>query len=863
MHPQQDFIVIDTEGKNELREIAIIDSKGKLIYEAFAKEHHKNDERVLNLKPLREIVVDFLKFPKTKLIIFHYAKHDIQVLKNSCRKVGLPWKNLTFECSCELAKASFPGLASYSLEYLSKHLNLKVNQSYFDVNLAHIARYDAEFTYQLYLKLMAQAPKAPLLDTLRDKPNPFGSSRVDNPFQDHVDFKEIYQDEFEILKSVITDIKHDKNHQSKGAIVIGEPGSGKTHLMMRLAKELLKVNRLLFIRQPNNPDSVLYHTYSRILESFIQKVPDSNYTQLEHLLANSFVKLISTTRIISLNNRDREILSAVQKGNLKIYEILGAEGTQRKREYWQHIERRTNEWWANEYGVAGYSAQIIKGIVKYCSYSDSRKKEIVTRWLAANELTQEETDFIGLNNWKEEISKEEFSLQAISVFSKLSLLDEPLIIVFDQLEGLGLKHNESLLVRFGEAVKEIFTHVPNSLIILNLFPDRWEQFKEIFDDSILRRISQYKVRLQMPIREKIQKILQIKAQEIGLNIENLFNGAELEIIFNQQSIGSVLNRASDYYQYKVHNVPLPESSSSPSKPIVSEAVQERLTLLENEIAKLQKKAGSSFRADQEDMDALCQTLQELDNDFTDWKQVVTNLVEDVQSLYIKTDELEQKTKELDKKLKKEKREGEGEEVYRNPLILYLQRQKTLIEQEYTEPKIISDSDDVGKLRTIAQIFKDFKYFELYSLRLGGKKLPEHLVIQSEHQSIAIGFLQINGGSFTARIQNWNELVLRHKKDTSFKILRDQKPFKILRDRRQPGITGRVGRDEIEKLNNSSNGSFIIMEQEDRIKFELIYKLIIDIQERNVYFDLEDALPDLIDYLDNYWLINLFEQFENI
>jgi hypothetical protein len=36
MQAQQDFIVIDTEGKNELREIAVIDSQGKLVYEAFA-----------------------------------------------------------------------------------------------------------------------------------------------------------------------------------------------------------------------------------------------------------------------------------------------------------------------------------------------------------------------------------------------------------------------------------------------------------------------------------------------------------------------------------------------------------------------------------------------------------------------------------------------------------------------------------------------------------------------------------------------------------------------------------------------------------------------------------------------------------
>lgn len=65
--------------------------------------------------------------------------------------------------------------------------------------------------------------------------------------------------------------------------------------MMRLANELLRVNRLLFIRQPNNPDLVLYHTYSRILESFFETVLDGQYTQLEYLLANSFVKLISTT----------------------------------------------------------------------------------------------------------------------------------------------------------------------------------------------------------------------------------------------------------------------------------------------------------------------------------------------------------------------------------------------------------------------------------------------------------------------------------------------------------------------------------------------------------------------------------------
>jgi hypothetical protein len=75
-------------------------------------------------------------------------------------------------------------------------------------------------------------------------------------------------------------------------------------------------------------------------------------------------------------------------------------------------------------------------------------------------------------------------------------LDEPLIIIFDQLEALGLKHHEQLLFAFGEAIKEIFTHVPNSLVILNLFPDRWEQFKSMFDGAIIDRVSQNQLYLQ-------------------------------------------------------------------------------------------------------------------------------------------------------------------------------------------------------------------------------------------------------------------------------------------------------------------------------------------------------------------------------
>ena len=150
----QDFIVIDTEGNDYIREIAVINQQGALIYEAFAQEYFKNNEIKRNLKPLKQIISDFLQIAQGKLIICHFAQHDRQVLHQSCLKTEIKQPKLEFDCSVQLSQQYFPHLPSYSLVYLSKKLGLKVNQKFFNPEQAHTARYDAQFTYQLYCKIL-------------------------------------------------------------------------------------------------------------------------------------------------------------------------------------------------------------------------------------------------------------------------------------------------------------------------------------------------------------------------------------------------------------------------------------------------------------------------------------------------------------------------------------------------------------------------------------------------------------------------------------------------------------------------------------------------------------------------------------
>jgi len=320
MKTTKNFIVIDTEGQPILRELAIVNYQGELIYEAFAENHPQSPKIPHRTKPLKQILKEFVEIAQSQLIVCHYAQHDIEVLRNTFKAVGIASPQLDFQCSFELAQRYLPQLNSHSLEALSKHLRLKLDGQFFIRDAAHRAKYDALFTYQLYKHIVNEYLKK----ELKAQPNPFGSSRVDTPFQEHPDFRGIFAEECDRLKAILADIKLDPNHQTKGAVVIGEPGSGKTHLMMRLAKDLLTKNRLLFIRQPNNPDTVLFHTYSRILESLIQIVPNSIHTQLEYLLANSFAEIIKSTDpyFTARTQKDEKILQLIQGGNLKLFSDL-------------------------------------------------------------------------------------------------------------------------------------------------------------------------------------------------------------------------------------------------------------------------------------------------------------------------------------------------------------------------------------------------------------------------------------------------------------------------------------------------------------------------------------------------------------
>ena len=551
-----DFVVVDTEGKDIITEIAIINSLGELIVEEFIDNN------------LVEVLDRIKPILTQNRVVAHSALYDRDILLNSYKSIGRKIKIDTI-CTFEKAREIFSNRNSYSLKDLSISLFLKHQNCFFDPSLAHRASYDAIFTYLLYKKLLSVENSYRIAKDI----NPFSSSKVDNPFQNHFDDTHLYKDEFKNLLNIVEEIKKDRNNQSKTAIVIAEAGNGKTHLMMRFLNRVSNTNRFLFVGKPNDKNRILFHTYTKILESFIQKIDDSPYTQLEYLLAKSFSSIY-----IQMASKNSKSIEALKENHLNIYQKFGRDGSDAKRNNWLKIEKTMIKWYVNLYGDDIISINLLKALIKYTFYKDDNKKNIVINYLSGKDLQEEKLKSVGLESWSD-IHIEEFSLKAISLFGKLSIFDEPLIISFDQLEAMS--SDRELLLNFGESIKELITHTKNSLIILNLFPQRYREYQSIFDGSFIDLISQNQITLQRPDHTQLKLMLKERAKSYGINLEDIFmDNLIYKDILKHSSIRKILNSSSDYLKLYVHNIPLPK--------VIELTIEERYDLLLKRIEKLEK-----------------------------------------------------------------------------------------------------------------------------------------------------------------------------------------------------------------------------------------------------------------------------------
>lgn len=325
---------------------------------------------------------------------------------------------------------------------------------------------------------------------LNDNP-PTILDRVNNPWDRVPDVEEYNQAAYNrivrALKSLKSTARPEAGASSQGILVLGEPGMGKTHLLNRVAQTLSGSNHILFIGRPNWESSVARHIWTNAITSLARSIPGTTgeWSQLETLLANVFTAVLvheyESNRASSATQeqRRRDIVTRLKADPYNLFTIVG-EGTQRQANL-EWLRNHTLRYLSSRHPEVDPS--LAHMLITYCFVVEPERRRQIQLWLQGHELDADWARALGVQATWEPIDeqsggaglsqrREEQALRAIRTLGVLTGYYQPLILAFDELEGL---HRDEILTRrWADVVQQIFTTTPNLLVVTCLLPDVWE-----------------------------------------------------------------------------------------------------------------------------------------------------------------------------------------------------------------------------------------------------------------------------------------------------------------------------------------------------------------------------------------------------
>jgi Cdc6-like AAA superfamily ATPase len=347
--------------------------------------------------------------------------------------------------------------------------------------------------------------------TILENDPPAFFDRVNTPWDQVPDLEDYnlvaYQRIVRALNGLSRSTVDESGSNTKGILILGDAGTGKTHLLMRVARNLAETNHILFVRKPNNEDAVAQHIWANVVNSLAKSIPAKNSirSQLDDLLAHVFSKVLIPQfeqDIQEDKDADQKLrwVNRLKEDPYNLFSMLG-EGEKRESNR-KSITNRTLKYL--QFNHPDVDQAIARAFITYCFVVREDRKRILLTWLSGQDVDEAEAREMGLQPWVSldesssdasiQQQREEQALRAVRTVGILSTYYQPLILAFDQLEGL--RGQDRLTNRWGDVVREIFTMAPNFLIITCIFPSLWDEwFSSTLDQSVTDRIAQQKIML--------------------------------------------------------------------------------------------------------------------------------------------------------------------------------------------------------------------------------------------------------------------------------------------------------------------------------------------------------------------------------
>ncbi len=115
-----------------------------------------SNEMVAAAPEFDEIARELDVFTANSIFVAHNVNFDYGFIREEFRKLGMEYRRKTL-CTVQLSRSTFPGLASYSLDKITRELDISLNGH-------HRAEADAQATVFLFEKILSEQSQAGLFD---------------------------------------------------------------------------------------------------------------------------------------------------------------------------------------------------------------------------------------------------------------------------------------------------------------------------------------------------------------------------------------------------------------------------------------------------------------------------------------------------------------------------------------------------------------------------------------------------------------------------------------------------------------------------------------------------------------------------
>lgn len=602
--------------------------------------------------------------------------------------------------------------------------------------------------------------------------------RVNTPWQENIPDVPSYNKKAYILierqvRRMSKIIEKGENASSRGILVLGEPGTGKTHLLMRVAHKLGNANHIMFVRKPNNESAVASHIWINIIQSLTQKIPGSSdiTSQLDKMLARVFASVIIPflEKDIAAGKdaaRKQAWVDKLKENPENLSAMLGTGETRAANVAF--IRRRTLSY-LNEH-EPGIDQKTARALITYCFIVQHSSKYALLSWLQGQQIESGTASLLKIPQiWvgSEEDTdssirqqNEEQALRAIKTIGLLARHYQSLILAFDQLEGLN--QQQSMTLSWGDTVREIFTVAPNFVVVTCLFPSIWESwFQQQLDQSVRERMAQYSVSMENFSMEHAADILRVRMKNAYETLKlphriYPFTQFDIEILCRKKrSLRSFLNNASNRFDQWLDE---DEDVTTPSQPRL-----EQDTFFESPTSTDNERDAESTKKDNTQEDFYCEDDEEFEyTELSEEKlqECRKQLQEHEEDEKACLEEYEHIAAEHVREEYEEHVEEEAPEIRAQKLHKLVD--KTLEKQQRYHSRsihnhICNEEEFLGVLRDFITQFlhyRDFK-FEVHRSSYRNLVMPPNAVIELDNydRPLVIAVCSKQGHSLSSRIKN--------------------------------------------------------------------------------------------------------------